>query len=350
MGDALDASGDASQVVVEQAFIPGVWMEGGGVQSFPGYPGASYTGLMGITANGGLIVGGANLPDLTQIAFRWTEVNGFQTFGQLEGIGHASFAQAVTPDGTRIVGHLAGGPDGRRGFLWDGQLRALPQPEGTRAGDVRMISRNGEWIVGYSEVVRRATLWTGENAFLMESVEGQSPVHNFSDAWGVSDTAAVVGTSRNQRNFDTGRAVFWLAPGAPTVLQQWLADTYGLVIPGWTLRAAYDVSANGRVITGYGDNPAGLREGWKLELPVGLAGEFQSETGTPMSVRIEGGALRMSWPAGDNMVIEAVSSLGSEWGALNIPSQIVDGREVVTVPLEGESMFFRLRRHLASRH
>lgn len=49
-------------------------------------------------------------------------------------------------------------------------------------------------------------------------------------------------------------------------LQPFLAAEFGLMMPGWTLTEATDITPDGRVIVGNGTNPSGDPEGWKVDL------------------------------------------------------------------------------------
>ncbi len=58
-------------------------------------------------------------------------------------------------------------------------------------------------------------------------------------------------------------------------LQDVLTNDYGLDLTGWTLEEANGISDDGRVIVGYGDNPAGQTQAWRVVIPepsgIGLA-------------------------------------------------------------------------------
>src|SRR5690606_37251421 len=46
-----------------------------------------------------------------------------------------------------------------------------------------------------------------------------------------------------------------------------ILNRHGAMPQGWQVHVAYAVSADGRTITGYGYNPAGMREGWVVTIP-----------------------------------------------------------------------------------
>ncbi len=63
------------------------------------------------------------------------------------------------------------------------------------------------------------------------------------------------------------RAFMWDSSNGMRDLQEVLEKDYGLALPGWTLLAAFDVTPDGSVITGYGRNPAGNEEAFRISLP-----------------------------------------------------------------------------------
>lgn len=274
-GDALDGSSDGSLIILETNGAPAV-LSNGIKTDFPAFPDATFTGPTAVNHSGNLIVGGANLPDGSQTAFRWTSAGGFAGFGTIPGDRHPARATSLTPDGLTAVGHLDGPSLSRRGFIWTEAtgLHPLPQPGGTAVGDVRRISRDGSFVVGFSNSPSQATRWTRDAAHLLEALSAQVPAHGLSDAWGSSNAGVVVGNSRTQVDVFSGTATFWTAADQPVHLQDWLASQFSLALPGWTLISIFDINAPGTVVTGIGNNPAGLTEAWKLELPSPLTADF----------------------------------------------------------------------------
>ena len=87
-----------------------------------------------------------------------------------------------------------------------------------------------------------------------------------SRARGVSaDGAVVVGTANYG---DPDRTAFiWDATHGMRDLREVLSVDYGLELTGWELTSARGVSDDGRVIVGYGRNPAGDPEAWRTVIP-----------------------------------------------------------------------------------
>ena len=95
---------------------------------------------------------------------------------------------------------------------------------------------------------------------------GFLPGASDSDAYGVSNGGAIaVGNSG-------GDAFIWDADHGIRKLQVVLAQEYGLSLPGWYLQVASDVSADGITILGYGTNPQGQSEAFRVVLPEPGAG------------------------------------------------------------------------------
>ncbi|MCP5059800.1 MAG: PEP-CTERM sorting domain-containing protein [bacterium] len=50
-------------------------------------------------------------------------------------------------------------------------------------------------------------------------------------------------------------------------LREVLVSDFGLDLAGWSLTIARDVTADGRVVTGWGTNPNGNQEAWIAVIP-----------------------------------------------------------------------------------
>jgi uncharacterized membrane protein len=144
-----------------------------------------------------------------------------------------SVAWAVSSDGTTVVG--AGDLDGPRfccgqAFRWtdEGGMQALGDlPGGYLSSKAEAVSADGSIIVGIGSV-----------------------------------------------SVFEHRAFIWDQSHGLRELQHVLATDYGLELDGWTLTSAQDISADGRTIVGYGENPLGRREAWIVVLvpePAGIS-------------------------------------------------------------------------------
>jgi probable HAF family extracellular repeat protein len=131
-----------------------------------------------------------------------------------------SFALDVSPDGSVVVG-TAASSSGYPAFRWTKStgmidIGHLPGKKTTHPGG---LSSNGSIIVGASY---------------------SDPTH--SDAF------------------------IWDADHGMRVLQTVLQSDYGLDLTGWTLQNAADISPDGKVIVGWGINPSGHQEAFRVVL------------------------------------------------------------------------------------
>jgi uncharacterized membrane protein len=177
-------------------------------------------GAMDASDDGSVIVGNEGFATAT--AFRWTSATGlvplsFLPFGPLTP---ASSANACSADGSVIVGRCISLP-GMQACRWDGVLVAGLDDLAGGAFDSEALAVSADGAV----VVGRATSDIGSEAFIWDAVKGLRSVATAAAESGI-----------------TG-------------------------LEGWTLRAATGVSADGRIVTGWGINPSGDTEAWVLRLP-----------------------------------------------------------------------------------
>jgi hypothetical protein len=64
----------------------------------------------------------------------------------------------------------------------------------------------------------------------------------------------------------------------------------------------------------------------------------------PLAISLDGGNLRISWPIdATDFRLESTTSLSGAWAADNSVVSVEDNQNVVTVPITGETKFYRLR-------
>lgn len=198
-------------------------------------------------------------------AMRWSSATGLIPLGDLPGGVRSSHADAVSADGSAVVG----GSNSERGnepFLWTEQdgmrpIRdpAVPDLNGRATG----ISADGSIVVGVgtsaqSDFTNEAVLWTTDGRMTRIGKVPGTDSSTPTDA--TADGSIVVGWSDE-------RAFIWDAAHGIRDLQSVLADTYGLDLDGWTLTGAAAISDDGRSISGSGTNPSGQSEGWIATVP-----------------------------------------------------------------------------------
>jgi probable HAF family extracellular repeat protein len=230
-------------------------------------PGGTYAGAVGISADGSVVVGGANSSLGTQ-AYRWTAETGIVGLGDLEGGEVYANAWGVSGDGRVVVG--SGSREfAEEAFRWTEEegmvgLGTLP---GMTWSIAWAANRDGSVIVGDSfnpDIAYEAFRWTAETGLVgLGDLPGGMVL---SRAFAVSaDGSIIVGGAGT----DLGDEAFlWDAAHGMRNLRQVLVDDFGLgdALGGWVLRSAADISADGRVIVGVGTNPDGNREAWRAVL------------------------------------------------------------------------------------
>jgi probable HAF family extracellular repeat protein len=206
-----------------------------------------------ISADGSTVVGEAGG------AFRWTEVNGIQEIGSGEAYG-------VSADRGVVVGYTHDS-NGYEGFRWTEEtgMVGLGHLSGDEFSDAWNISEDGLVIVGISY---KGSPWRYEAFIWTEAggMQGLGQLPNCGDcdsrAWSVSnDGKIVVGIADNN-------AFIWDANHGMQRLKDVLEDAYGLNLAGWQLECAADISADGRIIVGWGDDPNGNSQAWMADLGI----------------------------------------------------------------------------------
>jgi probable HAF family extracellular repeat protein len=198
-------------------------------------------------------------------AFRWTSADGLAGLGDLSGGDFFSVAFATSADGTVVVGagNSSRGPEAFRWTQAEGMVGLGDLPGGAWCSEARATSADGSVVVGYSSSA------AGVQAFRWTRTEGIVGLGDLpgglfqSEALAVSaDGSIIVGTSRTSTG---GTAFIWTAAegmrSLGTVLKQRGAD-----VAGWQLLEATGISADGSVIVGYGMNPSGRTEAWRVDL------------------------------------------------------------------------------------
>jgi len=265
---ALSVSADGTVVVgsaidpanrVERAFR---WTAAGGMQ-FLGTLGGSRSRAYGVSDDGSVVAGWAQISNGSYRAFRWTAVSGMQSLGTLGGYSN-SLAFGISADGLVVVGRLQGFFvwDPTRAFRWtaSGGLRNLGTFGGSFSGAVD-VSADGSVVVGWAYNTAgngRAFRWTQSTGLQDLGTLGGC----CSEASGVSaDGSVVVGYAQNADG--QWRAFRWTASGGMEDLNTTYAS---LLTPDSYLEWAFDISADGRCIVGRGWNAVtGSWEAYLLE-------------------------------------------------------------------------------------
>ncbi len=266
-----------------------------------------FSKALGVSADGSVVVGYFEAGNPRR-AFRWTEGSGAEVIG-------AGVATAVSGDGSIIIGQNDGGA-----FRWTRETGVVPietQPGGAAWGSATDLSADGSVLLvradrnepfrwsatsgaaaielpdGRHPSVEAYDLsadgsavvggigttldlpWRLE-AFRWTEATGTLPLGDLpggpfrSEAFGVSgDGSIVVGHANMGDGWVGGEAFIWDETNGMQNLQEVLIRDHGLgpSLDGWTLQHAEAISADGRMIVGYGTNPSGQTEAWLVAVP-----------------------------------------------------------------------------------
>ncbi len=187
----------------------------------------------------------------------------------------SSRANAVNGNGRVVVGWQDQISGVRSAAKWvDNQPEFILTASGGYNGEAMAVSRDGGTIVGGGYDF-------GNNAWIWQASTGVQPIgmstgmgnRGAFTALSVSDKGQmVVGFERQGR---TERAFIWTAGGRTDFLDHFLASR-GVDVPaGWSLAAASLISSDGNTIYGWGFNPDGQLETFKVNFAAATASPRQ---------------------------------------------------------------------------
>ncbi|MBU4524056.1 MAG: autotransporter domain-containing protein [Desulfomicrobium sp.] len=231
------------------------WTDGTGMVGLGDLPGGIFSSeAYAVSADGSVIVGYGNSASGNE-AFRWTDATGMVGLGDLPGGTFSSRAYAVSADGSVIVGYGVS-ESGTEAFRWTdatGMLGLGDLPGGTFS-IASAVNADGSVIVGTGNSVSgyEAFRWTAATDMVGL---GDLPGGTFSSsAYAVSaDGSVIVGTGYSASGYEAFR---WTdGKGIQSLSALLVAE--GVDLTGWTLNAAYNISADGSTIVGIGTNSDG---------------------------------------------------------------------------------------------
>ena len=236
------------------------WTSGGGMVDL-GTLGGTNSYATALSANGAAVVGYSNPIGALYHAFRWTSADGMIDLGSLGGTN--SNASAVSADGTAVVGsgYLAG-DTAYHAFRWTsaGGMADLGTLGGTISSP-NALSADGAVVVGNSylsgNIIQHAFRWTLAGG--MADLGTLGGTQSFAGAVS-ADGAVVVGMSTLSGTAAT-RAFRWTAATGMRSIQDLLTAS-GVDVSGWNLVAAGSISADGKVIVGFGTDGSGTYSTW----------------------------------------------------------------------------------------
>jgi probable HAF family extracellular repeat protein len=270
-------AGITSTAVGTQAFV---WTPGSGLTNLGVLPGGGPQSFAtAVSADGSVIVGQAQTAT-SYTPFVWTKNSGMANLGDLPGGTSFGAAYGVSAFGTAIVG-LSFSSSGQEAFRWTPStgmvgLGDLPGSSGglVAAFDSRAygVSSDGQVVVGASQSTNglEAFRWTSSGGMIGLGDLSGGTFESFAEA--VSGDGSVVVGEANASATASSKAFIWDAAHGMRSLQDVLVNDYGLgaSLAGWTLHGATGISADGKVIVGFGSapgtNPNENNAGWIVDL------------------------------------------------------------------------------------
>jgi probable HAF family extracellular repeat protein len=258
-----------------------LWTQPGGMVEMGSLDGSPRSMAFGVSADGSVVVGDGGLQ-----AFRWTRSGGMQGLGVLPG-WTGSRAVAVSADGSVVTGsnHTATW-DSEQAFRWTsaGGMQGLGYPPGYSYSFPNAISPDGSVIAGtcVSSSIGAAFRWTqGTGMVPIGGLPGMTTTH----PGGVSANGSII-VGGSYTDAAHGTAFVWDAAHGMRSLQAMLQTDYGLNLAGWNLQGAFGITPDGSVIVGWGINPSGHQEAFRVEvslLPDANGPVFNLSTGDRFS-------------------------------------------------------------------
>jgi uncharacterized membrane protein len=268
---ARDVSGDGRLVVGESSTTGSAvafrWVRATGQMIGMGrLPGGSGDSAAHAVSTDGLVIVGSSVSGAAgengMEAFRWTAATGMRGLGDLPGGTFRSQALGVNGDGSVVVGSATPASGFRMPFRWTtaGGMQQLPGFLAV-SGEAQDTTPDGSVVVGQSlsHPFGNAFIWREETGpvFLGHMNGAASGTHLLSVS---ADGGTRVGYAARPDN--SLFAIIWTPQTGLVPLQQYLTETIGLDLTGWTLRIANGVSDDASTIVGSAYNPQGHIEGF----------------------------------------------------------------------------------------
>src|SRR5262249_41055071 len=184
----------------QQLYAASIWLGSLRYYGLGGFSGAMPGGAnnlhlssnFGVSGDGSIVVGLGYLNPGRAHAFRWDHSTGMVDLGSLEG--KDSRANAISADGSTIVGWDAAPSGYWRGALWHGGKEMLLDPKGL-LGEANAVNADGTIIVGTGyRGGSHAYLWTASGVTDLGKLDRRGPNNPGEQAYaeGVSDDGKTV--------------------------------------------------------------------------------------------------------------------------------------------------------------
>ncbi len=353
---------EANGVSADGSFIAGMldtgdtylWSQSSGLQPLPtpSVNGSSWIvawGLpVGISSNGQTIVSTSIYPSFPPgSAICWIGTNNYP-IPVIDGQPYDNSAVAVSDDGLVVTG-LTATNGGGCAYRWTAAsgVELLTDLSGSYTySEADAMSRDGSIIVGfaYGFLGNSAEQW-----FRWTAETGAVGIGNPHDGdrdrpYGVSnDGNTIVGGTGGNSDFvnaDTNDALIWRPRWGVRLLQDVLTNDYQLDLTGWHLTSARAVSTNGTVIVGNGFNPSGQREAWIATIDLTATVPLPQ-----LTIRIDSANCVLIWPtnAAGFVLEQATDGTLTNWTSVPVSPAVVGTRFVATNAIATNNGYFRLR-------
>ena len=275
MSDASDVSGDGTTVVGRSASSS----QAGSYEAFRWTAPGPMMGLgdfgaptprsraQAVSHDGSVVVGFGHAGHaFDRKPFAWTATGGMVQLEDPAGVMTHGQAFDVSADGAVVVGVGSGKTEPNQPFRWTaatGMVSLGDVPGGISYAIAWAISADGSTIVGSARTAFDSRdemfLWRDDTGFVLpDTLHGEQ---FGSTAFDVSaDGTIAVG-------YGVSGAMIWDAEHGMRALRDVLVGDHGLDLTGWSLGAAWGISDDGTTITGTGQNPAGNSEAWIALVP-----------------------------------------------------------------------------------
>ncbi|MFG0329035.1 MAG: hypothetical protein ACF8PN_03965 [Phycisphaerales bacterium] len=218
---------------------------------------------LGVSPDGSYIVGQVAYHDGWYQGYVWTDRTGIVGVGNLGSIIHFGQLRDATDDGVFVGSdHMTIAGGACQVPVSADRSRGLVARDGD-CGTILAIAADGSVAVGAAGATRQAARWTRDGVEFLPGPDGVTFERSQANAVSHDGRVAAGWGSIGGRSV----AVVWNEFGDAVLVDDLLAAASGTNgAAGWSFGQALGVSGDGRVLVGYGVNPAGNREAWMLRL------------------------------------------------------------------------------------
>jgi probable HAF family extracellular repeat protein len=250
------------------------WTAASGFTDLGDLPGGStYSIPYAMSADGNAITGlsSSTASGTNAEAFRWTAGTGIQGLGDFPGGSFYSNSIAISADGSTIVGtgNQAAGYEAYRWTEATGMVGLGDLPGGYFNSQAYAVSSDGTAIAGYSydELNReQAFRWTQDTGLVPLGFASTNP-NEWSQGRGISGAGnIIIGNNNTGATLPDVKALIWDSAHGMRYLKTALLTDYALDTGLWKITEGYDISDDGRTLSGSGYNPSGVREAWVVSI------------------------------------------------------------------------------------